>query len=1448
MNKLLQSLFGCFLLFSVTTFAQNIPTIENALTRYEAVIEKIKTEGRFLESLSLENPISFPIGIKKNLGGAEFLMVIDSMSISPGGDNFLRAFMKIEIPGKDKSLFFKADNIRFTKGGIASGAKLSLVNDVTIDFGPKIALTIRGTNDQTYVTLGCEGYESMNIDCQIAFDRSLIIPEDAAGNIVAGEKIKADFVRQIVQFNELLIKISLPSFQIEKLPGFSFKLLDATLDLSDVSNSPDFPATYQNQNMDAANSPLWQGVYVRELEVMFPPNIKSTDNKRTTINAKQLIIDAYGISGKFSGSKLLSLDKGVVGSWAFSLDSAYLDLKSNHVEQANFNGKIVSPIFDKKTPLKYKAIIQTGGEYVFQVSSLGELSMDMWAAKVTLAPNSSLEIKVVNKEFYPKATLNGSVSVSLSKGSNVSLADLRFEELVIQRKTPVLSVKAFEISSDAATQKMSSFPISLKELGHKLPNLDAGLNANVRVNLVGKGGGGFAAEGGFTIWSELKIDGLNTSFKYKDLDINSLAIDIKGGAFSIKGKLTVYKEDAVYGNGFRGDVDFEMLEKFKIAASCQFGTIRNFRYYYVDALMVVPGGLPVFTGFAIYGFGGGIYSHMRQQASGLPAFGPQTATQIAENKAGASASGISYIPDEDVFLGIKASVVVGTHPTPDALNGDATFEISFNKDGGVKQVSIQGNAYFMKPSQLAGATGATSMVSASMYIVYDFTNATLYGNLQAYVNVAELVKGTGPNNKAGEVVMYFSKDKWYIYIGRPEKEQRIGLNIVGLFKINSYFCMGTEIPDIPKPDFDISAIIGKDVYGMQDDLSGRTGGGFVFGSSATFSTGDLTFLAFYASFNAGLGFDAMLKNYGTAIRCNGSDSPLGINGWYAKGQAYAYLQGKVGIKVDLAVVKGSFEILEFNAAAMLQAKLPNPTWLKGNVGGNYSILNGLLKGQCSFEFQVGTQCELYDNNPLAGVKIIAETTPNQNEKKVDVFVSPQAAFNLPVGTSFPFKDNAGNNRTFKLELDVFKILNNGEEVGGKKDWNGDKNVIAILPTDMLEQKKTHTFHVKVVFYEQINNKWEKIMVDGRAACDSVKYTFETGDAPTYIAHKHIAYAYPMLNQYNLYTQESATGYIVLKQGGWGPLLTPKTDFRQAMRFTADNNTAKEATISYDNASKRISFSIPSDLPSDRIHHYDIVNIPTKAALSIDKNVSNVTTKAMDKGKNTVNVETKDIEGNIQKMEENNIFESFFRTSKYPTFTVKMNAITKVNSYEVPLLNVQGIDEIGNNYRGSELFSAEELSNVAPSISMIRFEAKENNVWFSTYNNPIIYTNYPNHSLEIANRSISTLGTKPLKAINMRQSGANSLDDNGVITSQTLPADFANLIYNLDYYVGRDYFELRDKAAEYARRNGSSAWLSRIITSYYTGLFRDNYEVKASYYLPGSTAPNSETTISINTLH
>ena len=48
--------------------------------------------------------------------------------------------------------------------------------------------------------------------------------------------------------------------------------------------------------------------------------------------------------------------------------------------------------------------------------------------------------------------------------------------------------------------------------------------------------------------------------------------------------------------------------------------------------------------------------------------------------------------------------------------------------------------------------------------------------------------------------------------------------------------------------------------------------------------------------------------------------------------------------------------MEGEFGAVLQAQLPNPSWMMGEIGGRFSILNGLIEGSCDFEVEIGEQC------------------------------------------------------------------------------------------------------------------------------------------------------------------------------------------------------------------------------------------------------------------------------------------------------------------------------------------------------------------------------------------------------------------------------------------------------------------------------------------------------------
>src|SRR5690606_32094035 len=113
--------------------------------------------------------------------------------------------------------------------------------------------------------------------------------------------------------------------------------------------------------------------------------------------------------------------------------------------------------------------------------------------------------------------------------------------------------------------------------------------------------------------------------------------------------------------------------------------------------------------------------------------------------------------------------------------------------------------------------------------------------------------------------------------------------------------------------------------------------------------GDITFLVLYANFQAGFGFDIMLKDYRDA-QCEGRSGAIGIDGWYANGQAYVYLQGELGIKINLWFIKGKFPIIQGAAAALVHAMLPNPVYFRGYLAVEFSVLGGLVSGRCRFKF------------------------------------------------------------------------------------------------------------------------------------------------------------------------------------------------------------------------------------------------------------------------------------------------------------------------------------------------------------------------------------------------------------------------------------------------------------------------------------------------------------------
>ena len=1405
------------------------------------LLELVESENRFVDKLDSAAIISLPVGIKTELGGLEYIILIEEVSFRPEGAYF-NAFMSLETP-KCK-LAFRGRNIPFSFGGGLEGeVYLELVTPVPLNFGDGIDLVIKA-DEQTYVVWDCYGFKRMGISADIIFSEDLIVPEDAKGKIIKGQKVTSSFTAEMTDWNDLIVSLSLPAFQVTGVEGVGFLVEDAVLDFSDHNNFAGmrFPEGYTSTYFLEGNRKLWRGFYLRHAAVRLPEEF-GTDGVRTSFNAYDLIIDDQGFSGKLIAENIISLEKGKMGNWAFSLDKIGVELTANQLTKAGFAGKVVIPILSKDNPLEYTALIDMGGEYAFTISTTQDVKMDIWAADVNLAQTSFIEVKVEDSKFKPRAVLNGDASISLSDGG-VELADITFEALEIASTKPYVKVGVFSFGSELVQQKTGNFPVSIENIGMtSVSDTKIGISFNLILNLVGEGDGGFGADCGLMIVGEMGESSGVQSWKYSYLELTKIAVDINGGAYKVKGSLEFFKNNQYYGDGFKGTATIEIINMVTIEGMALFGKVDGYRYWYADAMATFKKGIPL-GAFALNKFGGGVFHHMRQLD-----FGEEFGGTI-----GRTQSGIIYRPDREILIGIKASVGLILNSAETVFNGDATLEIVFNHGGGIRTIDFQGNACFITP-QLPGPTqrlvelknqidemkggkdpevNTAASLSANIRINMNFPEKTLHANMKVYVNVAAgIIKGVGPNNLAGESVFHFSPGEWYIHIGSPDNP--VGLEVLGILKLESYFMVGDHIPGSPPPPAEVSRILGGiDLDYMGDENELASGRGIAFGARITMDTGDLTFLIFYARFTAGIGFDIMLKDYGD-VHCKGSSEELGINGWYANGQSFAYFSGKIGIKVKVFGKSKEYEIIDLGMAAVLQAKLPNPFWMRGIVGGYYSLLGGMIKGDCKFEVTIGEECEIVaEGSVLEGIEVIADLTPANGKADVDVFNSPQAVFNMEIDKIFEMVDLDGERKAFRIKLDHFKVLKDNQEFEAGYKWNADHTVVALQPVDILPGESNIKAIAQISFEERDRSIWKPVKVDDKVIIESMEVSFTTGKAPDYIPLHNVKYCYPILSHYNFYHDEYAKGYVQLKQGQ-DYLFESNPDFIQKGRYTVANGTAYLFDFVY-KQNNEIEYSIPSGILLNSIYQFDIVNLPVQQD-AVDQNVT-LSEQMVDLGERgqgqDITISTQEAEGDIKNLKEKSIFTSHFRTSYYATLKEKLDDMFISTGFR---RNIHSdVHELGVTIFGKELFEKYETHWTTEITPLIQFEAVLSDNYYKNTIKSLVYDPYTLQStLKITWRNPDfDIGYPPVKALYIRQIPFNktltkSEIDGGYSLGTATEGAF---VYNLIWFYANDFLELQNVAAYQWSKGSRKTWYQALMNTTFPIVKSGTYPFNIKYTIPG----------------
>ncbi|SMP34712.1 hypothetical protein SAMN06265346_11883 [Flavobacterium hercynium] len=1269
--------------------------------------------------------------------------------------------------------------------------------------------------------------------------------------------------------------------------NFEFMVSNAVLDLSDLKNSPGvaFPDYYFKNGLLMPSQESWKGIFIQNFRVGLPKEFQTGETaskqERVTVGAQNLIIDRYGVSGTFYADNVFPLEQGVTSkekAWAYSLDHIDVTIAANTFVKANLNGQILLPISKPTTEKKsekdasgkttkaglaYNGFISMN-EYRLNVVTKDSISFDLWKAKALLLPNSSVELALVEGRFLPKANLNGTISFATNKKATddkavegdkaIDFKGITFEDLQLQTVSPIISVRNMGY---AGTVSFSNFPVSIGNINVAMDGDNTRIDFDLGINLMDAVGASATARIG--IKGKMYDDGIRQKCRYDGLDLSAINIDCKFGSLSIKGGLILMEDDPVYGNGFNADLEVDIASIVNVRAKAIFGR-KTFRYWYFDAAVKFPPtpGTP----FMITGFGGGAYYKMRRN-SDIP---------IGDF----STSGLSYTPDEKINLGLKALIYfhIGSETICD---GEAGFEIAFNSRGGVNRLAIFGKANVMakipgmkKINDLIGkvagdVTAKSSFLGvsesdlqgsfASKYIPeaskaipgplsadvgirmataieFDFEHNSLHATMDTYINTpGNFLSGTGPGGRAVWAVFHKDPQDWYMYLGTPDDRCGVKIGVAGLFlKTTSYFMAGSVLPGSPPPPPVVAKILGVDVKEldyMRDENSLKNGGGMAFGASLDFDTGDLSFLLFYARFQAGMGFDIMLKDYQQA-RCSNTGDQVGINGWYANGQSYAYLQGELGIRVKLSFLRLKVPIISGGAAVLLQAKLPNPVWMQGYMAGNMNILGGLIKGKFRFKFEIGEQCQFEDGSPLGGIKLITDVTPKEGSGDIDVFAVPQAAFSMKVNEAFVIPEDSGD-VTYKIILEKFKVFDGATEIPGVFEWSSMKDRVNFVSKDILPPNKKLKVQVEVSFQKMINGVFQPIKVDGQIAKEFEERSFTTGGAPNYIPLNNVQYSYPVVDQKYFFEEEYPKGYVQLKRGQ--DYLFDDGKWETKVKLNEDGTSnIKAAAFTYETNSNQIYYDLPN---IDQQKKYNFSIVSSLKTATRNNTVSSTRSNSINNEGNDIEIKENQAdalskaEGDIDRLNYS------FTTSKYKTYLSKMNSIA-TRSYNFGVL-YSDVIFLSNSINSDEAFDLADLQGVTYSDNkpLIAAQSKLNDEYFRTDIFPFLYRDYPvNDSYTIRNRNTEEYGIVPAKAIPLNAYYMTSIENdiNHSWTKENFPYK-----YNMPLLYKEDWVDLNNQIMnDYF--DGVAASLSiakRFMNSRFLFMRYGNYDIEMKYNLPGN---------------
>ena len=1117
---------------------------------------------------------------------------------------------------------------------------------------------------------------------------------------------------------------------------------------------------------------------------------KRNSSKRISFGAKNLLIDNFGVSGKFFSKSILSLNDGDAGKWQFSVDSLGLDIQANNFAGAGFHGKIVLPVSNEgnQGALAYKAIIGTNQNYTMNVLVEEDVDFNIFRSKAKLFKDSYVELNVIDGKFEPKANLTGLMSFSkdqkdqlnTTNSSNTSnfeeieFKGLSFQNFEIQTaRAPYINVGYAGYKDNVELPKIAGFQmgfydIEIKSKGTK----EAEIGFNGFINLDESG---IKGDTRLRVIGEL-VDGDYMKWRYKTTEVDEITVDVKRKSFEFHGKLNFFRDNPKYGKGLTGKLNlYSESLGIELKSKGIFGNVDGYRYWFVDAY-----GRPTKNdnkNFTIYDIGGGVYHHMRK---------------AGHDEKAESLSGIHYTPHAGTALGFKALAAFEVKKGA-TFTGLVGIEMSFNTQqngGGVSRVGFYGAAALIKgksnkardPFGSVGDMQKTvsakeqalsnfhelsldkegikyfatevfpdiltgeELFAAQVGLDLDFENKTYWGMFDVFLNAGP-IKGEGEKNRLGYLEFYNSPTDWYIYVGTPDKRFGIkGIPIGPLkAKINLYFMTGTILPPLAPVDPIVVDILNLNTseqnFGSNISSKLSQGTGYAFGAKfelyKSFDWGIV-----YASARAGVGFDFLIRDYGDAS-CKGRSGTIGMDGWYAMGQLYLYLQGEIGAQVKLFGKKKRVRILEAGLALLAQGQLPNPWYVKGYAGVSVKVL-GLIKINARLKVTIGNECEIIGKTALDEIEIIADIIPADKDTDVDVFDAVQVAFNVPVEKEVYIRE-AGGGVSYRIHIDKMEVKNENKVIVGKTHFNENNDVIFFESTDILPPETKLTVTIRLTFEQKPikGGNWLPVMANNTPYVEEKSIIFTTGKAPTYIPLKNIVHMYPIKEQRYFLPKEQTKGTIQLQKGQ--DYLFGMSGFKDELAFVDETGRQLASNFTYDKARNILQFDIPN-LDNEKLYAYKLI---TKKNVSTATNsINTVVENAID---NTTSITSNTLTGSQSTDAALVRLEYNFSTSKYNTLQQKINKL-KVDQYFNLVDKTASVAMLGISIKDYEGFDMHEVVGSAYTRNQPLLHAKGmlTDEYYKDQIYPLLYKEYPlNGTIELE-RELETLGFPPVKKIELTE--------------------------------------------------------------------------------------------------